>query len=271
MHSDMVQVFSSYGANGPPDSILDLASAWSPVALVDNGYCESNGRATRNANVTTFHSPTNTGVAGAINQGLQFATAKGARLLLYWDQDSAPDREWFDRTLASMRAANEIGFPLVSSTWRSGPTMTEQLPRWSQRPVVLTPGVFTVNTAILSGTLFSVDVLNSIGGANEELGLDFVDTDLSFRAFDATVIRHLVVALHPFVHTIGSRHLAIMGRRVPYYQHARRNAAARNFFFVMRCSRGWRHINWVTGEGVRLLSRHLYSAVQDFYFRWRPR
>ncbi|MEZ5184637.1 MAG: glycosyltransferase [Candidatus Nanopelagicales bacterium] len=194
----------------------------------------------------------NRGIAAALNAGVEEAVRLGATHVLTVDQDSQLPPgyvkellECGDRAVAlglrpAAVGAGEFGQMSHRGTWRSG--------------------VMVVPEAIQSGTLFARDALEAVGGFDEALVIDGVDTDVSLRLADAGW--DVCVAPVSFDHQLGSGHfVSVLGRQVWASQHPayRRYYITRNGLALLR-RHGRKHVRWALVYARRLGMASLLAA-----------
>jgi rhamnosyltransferase len=224
----------------PDDSALlalveSLTSAGIPVLVTDDASpCTFDHalRSVANRGITVVRHPRNAGIARGLNEGLAFARERGAAWLLTVDQDSTLPAGYVDALLASAPA--ESGLWSDPSALRPGvigagiigdasgdldyPTRSEQ-------------GFSVTEEVFQTGSLWSVAALTEIGGFDERLGIDGVDSAacLALRKAGYSVVVAPSVRLS---HTLGTkaRSVRILGREVVASGHSaeRRESMVRN-------------------------------------------
>ncbi|MEI2826944.1 MAG: glycosyltransferase family 2 protein [Dermatophilaceae bacterium] len=157
------------------------------VVYVDNG----GGRAALGylvtlPQVTVLGDGSNVGLAQALNDGLMEISATGATHAVMFDQDTLPD--------PMLVATLGRGFDVAPRVAAVGPSILDEL---RGRPEYFTrlrlplnhritqsnapAEFFDVDFLITSGTLVSLDALNSIGSMDSTLFIDCIDFEWSFR------------------------------------------------------------------------------------------
>lgn len=189
-------VVSYHPDSGKLSALLDaIAGQVERVVIVDNGSVELRDwllREARSRGCELLLQDQNMGVAAAHNLGIAKARGLGADSVLLLDQDSLPD----SNMVATLRDA-------LQHLSRSGELVGAVGPRHvDQRSLVQSPFVrfgllsnrhlYCANDAgrafvecdhlITSGTLIPVSSLDRIGGMDEGLFVDNVDTEWCFRA-----------------------------------------------------------------------------------------
>jgi len=134
----------------------------------------------------------NLGLAAALNEGFARCEADGFTWALAFDQDSTPALGFAAALLtAGQRAGLELA--AVGANWRD-----EARPDFASRhlqPRARVPALFkrtpatqdlpNVTCVITSGTLFHLPTWRALGGFDERLFLDLVDTEFCLRAHRA--------------------------------------------------------------------------------------
>lgn len=198
-------------------------------------------------NARLLLNPNNMGLAAAVNAGVKFAKANwsDARFALLLDQDSEPRPgsigglvEAFDALQARGERVGCVGPILidVSTGLQHG---FHQCARWRWRRAYPPPGSITpVPCANLngSGTLVQIELFLGLGGLDETLFIDHVDTEWAFRVLDAGYsLWGIPDAM--FRHSMGerSRRFWLFGWRVwPVRSASRHYFLFRNAVILMR-------------------------------------
>ena len=133
----------------------------------------------------------NTGIAAAINKGVEVARQEDCSHILLLDHDSIPAPGMVCELLAVMKKLQKV-YPIAAV----GPRAVDQHSRRKMDFVCFRTGlrmkarpeelagvtVFRVDHLITSGTLMPIQVLDDVGPMDESLFIDGVDTEWCFRA-----------------------------------------------------------------------------------------
>jgi rhamnosyltransferase len=212
-----------------------LSTARIPMLVTDDASpCTSDPalRAVADLGISVVRHPRNAGIARGLNEGLAFAREQGATWLLTVDQDSSLPSGYIKALLAASPA--ESGLWSEPSALRPGvigagiigdssgdlgyPTRSEQ-------------GFSVTEEVFQTGSLWSVAALTEVGGFDERLGIDGVDSAacLALRKAGYSVVVAPSVRLS---HTLGTqaRSIRILGREVVSSGHSpeRRESMVRN-------------------------------------------
>lgn len=186
----------------PPGCLERQAMALPPSALwilVDDSGTGSTGPrlealASARPNTVVLHSEGNFGLASALNRGARHVAESGTsrEFLLLLDQDSTPWPGAVEALLATFCALDRVlpvgcvGPDLIDESTGMrhgfhqvrGPLWSRAFPEDGQGPV-------RCDSLNGSGTLVRLAVFERLGGLDESLFIDHVDTEWSFRVLDA--------------------------------------------------------------------------------------
>jgi rhamnosyltransferase len=148
----------------------------------------------------------NVGIARAQNVGVATAIAKGAEVIVFFDQDSKPSPDFIPKLLAGLdaRRPNVVAPVCIDErTGRELPSYTVN--RWG-RPRKVFAGAATapqdVDLVISSGVAASVTTFSVGGTMSEHLFIDYVDFDWCFKC-RAKGIPIKIVPQARMMHSIG--------------------------------------------------------------------
>lgn len=237
--------------NPPADvqqRLTDLAAQVKQVIVIDDG---SSVAVTLEGQTVVRLDP-NRGIAGALNVGLALARDAGASHILTIDQDSSFPPDYVDQLLACEERAVRQGLQpaAIGAVEFSG----------LRHKGDFHDGVMVVPESIQSGTMFRVDRLEQIGGFDERLVIDGVDTDVCLRLQDAGY--DVCVAPVAFTHKLGEGHfVSVLGHQVWSSRHQpfRRYYITRNGVALLR-RHGRGHLRWAAVSARRLTVATLLAA-----------
>lgn len=198
-------------------------------------------------NIVFVENGTNVGLAAAINQGVRqgLAVRDGLHWCLLLDQDSEPENGAVELLLDGIRELQREG----GQVGCVGPSLVDvqtglshgfhQATRFRWRRAYPTPGRrarIRCTTLNGSGTLMPISLFNDLGGLDERLFIDHIDTEWSFRVHAARgTLWGLPQAV--FHHRMGERSLRywLLGWRVmPYRSPLRHRYLFRNTLWLLR-------------------------------------
>ena len=214
------------------------------VLVVDNGSSqEICDRIANMPGVVLLPMKQNLGVATALNRGAAWARENGYLWMITFDQDSKP----VPGLVAGLWAAHErhpqaavIGSCIEEEGMKdSSYRWVRRHPRWPilfQRVACSDHDLPSVTFVVSSGSLIELEVWQQLGGFDEELFIDYVDTDFCLRVL--RVGRSVAVAsdarLH---HQLGARQPGrLFGKDLRPMHHA----AFRHYYQSRNRVRIWR-------------------------------
>jgi rhamnosyltransferase len=255
-----------------------LRSQVGAIVAVDNGSdvflpdfladCASRG-------VHGISLPGNTGVANALNVGMQWAKQAGATMVVTFDQDSLPAPDMVACLLAAYDRLQRDGV-------RVGALGPLQIDRRSQLPTPFVAAsekgwkrvlpvageVLEVDHLITSGCLVPLAVVEQVGPMLAELFIDGVDLEWSWRCRAAGF--HLYgVERASLLHAIGDRIVSFCGRQLHLHGPLRQYYILRNTLYLRTLDHSpaaWRRICW-RGLLLRLVFFSLFTAPRLKYCR----
>lgn len=249
-----------------PDSDLaermrSLSAQVAHVVVVDNGSTDATlaplAVLADDHPLSLLRNATNLGIAAALNQGVSALRRRGATWALLLDQDSEPASDMVAKLLTT--ATQPRSHPIA----QVAPNVRDRgLPEGTRRWLSLTPrhlfgftrircnnDVIENVIAVTSGSMINLAILDDIGGFDERLFIDFVDTDYCLRAAAggyATIVNCRALLLH----SVGAKQARrLFGLKfIPtFHSPLRRYYLFRNRVHMIRQhARRWPH--WLTYE-----------------------
>jgi rhamnosyltransferase len=185
------------------ECVQRLTPQLAEIIIVDDGDSKANVEILRRwfkgvSKVTLWHQPANSGIAAALNIGVNIAQEKGYKWLLTLDDDSIPDNDMVERLcehLVRVEGAQPVG--IIGMNWATNSCLTSPPGRKYCPPTYLDKrGIIT------SGSLFSLSTYAAVGPFREEFFIDSVDYDFCMRA-RAKGFRVIQVQEFGFKHSLG--------------------------------------------------------------------
>jgi rhamnosyltransferase len=249
-----------------PDADFDrrlqaIARETRPVIVVDNSadaqarerlavICAAQG-------AELIANPSNRGLGAALNQGFRRCAELGLAFAYAFDQDSTPAPGFAEAAFALMSDHPRVG--IVGANWHD-----EARPDFASRHLRrhrAVPGCFErvvaardlpdVTCVITSGSMFRIAAWRQIGGFDEDLFLDLVDTDycLRVRKSGYTIA---VASGARLAHRRGAKQPVRWGGRIwwpAFMPPLRLRYLFRNRMRLI-ARHGWRQPHWVAFEAV---------------------
>jgi rhamnosyltransferase len=241
------------------ESVSSLLRQLTTVVVVDDGGGPGFDHifdAAAGAGALVLRLENNSGIASALNAGIELARTKPVDYIITVDQDSLLTAEYVRQLLDAAESAAAAGITagLVSPARIHGNPV---------KTAGSKSGVQLGREPIQSGLLIPVSTLDTIGNFWDGLFIDLVDTEYYFRALDAGL--PTVLADAEFDHSLGSLVDAnIWGKAIKFQDRTLkvRIAASWRYYYIFRnrilVGRRYAkvHPGWVAG-GLLLDVRHL--------------
>lgn len=208
----------------------------------------------------------NTGVAAALNRGIEWLRSENFAAAMLFDQDSCPSEELVNGlafTLFELVSAGEAIAAVGPAYWDdrfNGVTPFVRFSDWRMERVDPSGHqVLDVDFLITSGTCINIRCWEVVGPMEEALFIDYVDLEWCVRAKRRGLRLVGVPWLH-LSHSLGGEPIRIFGRCYPSHSPFRHYFMFRNAILLIRRSEmPW---SWRLTELLRLPVRFvIYSTV----------
>jgi rhamnosyltransferase len=277
----VIAVVVSYQPNF--DQLLRLLNVISKhtekVVVVDNNsatnVCHWLTHAASLSNVHCLSLSENFGVAKAQNTGIAWAQEQGANYVLLFDQDSEPAPDMVSQLLSAMNKKQNEGYNTAAVGAKYSDIKGQHI-----SPFVKLKGfrlhrikcndneIVAVDHLISSGCLISMDALAKIGAMEDQLFIDYVDTEWCLRAIHKGYCIFGVGSAH-MQHSLGDGFINLFGRTVPIHSPLRYYYLIRNGIWLLR--QPWISNSWRVMDIKRLFLIYIaYSLFNEPRFKnWK--
>jgi rhamnosyltransferase len=244
-----------------------IESQVSRVVIIDNGSPESVEKVIRQhipENGLFIFKGYNSGTAGAINTGISEAEKLAASHIVLFDQDGFPEPDMVENLISAMNKKK-----LDCKVAAVGPEYSDVKGEHAS-PFVKLKGlklrrvdcnddeVVAVDHLISSGCLISMDALKEIGGMEERLFIDYVDTEWCQRAIYQGYSLFGVCSAH-MQHDLGDDFVTLFGRTIPVHSSLRYYYLIRNGLWLLRQS--WVPSAWRIMDARRLVLIYIVFSL----------
>ena len=120
----------------------------------------------------------NLGIAKAMNQGIEHAKKMNFNWLIFFDQDTQINNDYFDIMKEIVSFQSDMNF-LAGCSYKSKPNKKVKIP---DRSTFNETNFKKIKTLITSGMLVPSSLIESIGGFREDYFIDSVDHEFCLRA-----------------------------------------------------------------------------------------
>lgn len=233
------------------DLLVIVNNSESPLAEL---HQETLGKTSRD-HLSIIENGDNLGIAKALNIGFEYLKQGGCSHFLMLDHDSLiPEGMVAKLTTAYISLSQNHPVAAVGPAYFNA-RLNKFAPfikygKWSLEKIAVTSNSSIVETHFLisSGSIISLDALNRIGLMEEDLFIDYVDTEWCLRAisngYQLYGVSDVVMA-----HSLGDKPLVLFGRPFPMHSPLRHYYLARN--------------------SIVLLKRHYIAASWRIIILWR--
>lgn len=217
------------------------------VILVENASTnaeaiEQLARAYDSNQVELIRNSENIGLAAAQNQGIAHALSADAGHVIFFDQDSVPEKGFLQELLRAEALMLEQSIHVAAV----GPTtydptngqvypVTRYVGPFIRRHYPSDKEILEATFLIASGCLVRREVLERVGNMREELFIDYIDVEWSLRA-QHHGFKCFVVGSARMSHRIGDNRVKFFGRTISAHSPLRRYYLVRNSFLMLRLS-----------------------------------
>ncbi|AUI67107.1 MULTISPECIES: glycosyltransferase family 2 protein [Glaesserella] len=179
----------------------------------------------------------NVGIAEAQNIGIDLALEQGAKVIVFFDQDSVVSNDLISRLYKPiLENKTDISAPIYKNIAGNFYYQIIKCNKWGLRTKIIpSPNMpnFTTNIAISSGSMIRCELFNIIGKMDHSLFIDHVDTEWFLRAFHKGYST-LIVTNAVMKHRIGDDVVDLKWFKVPIHSPLRRYYRIRNNFLLLR-------------------------------------
>lgn len=193
-------------------------------------------------NATLILNNLNLGIAAAQNKGIKASIESGYKFTLLFDQDSLPEDTFISNLIKGFYSLDN--FERVSAV---GPKLFDSRYKFNYSFIILdsigrrekyTPNndekePVEVTCLIASGMLINNNCLNAVGLMNEDLFIDYVDTEwcLRCKSFGYSLF---LIPQAKLEHEIGDSSIKFFKYRIPVHSPWRRYYRVRNGFSLLK-------------------------------------
>lgn len=241
------------------------------IVVVDNGSEIDVAALLADWSVTVLPQGLNLGVAAGFNQGIAWAADNGFEQVLLLDQDSVPAPDMVGKLLEMLKWLTDKGEPVAAV----GPVAYD--PRTGHEAGFARVGLFRfryvsagtgeqavkADFLISSGSLIPMSTIRQIGGMDEGLFIDLVDTEWFLRAAASGLYAYGVPSAL-LQHGIGDHatQLKVVGCKVGSLHHhdpLRHYYIFRNSILLSR--RPYIQRRWVLNNTIQLVGMFVYFCL----------
>jgi len=190
-----------------------------------------------NYNIDYLPMPSNIGIASAQNAGIKYAKQFSPHFILFMDDDSIPEPNLVIHLFSAYQKLSSLGGRVGSVSARSFDPAGNDVSN-----VKSSYNEFDLCQYMRSsGTLISVNVLDTVGLMDETLFIDCVDFDWGFRAQQKNYNMYIANSIH-IEHLLGEKSIFMFGVRLGIPSPIRHYYQFRNILTML--TRDYVPIRW---------------------------
>lgn len=201
------------------------------VLLIDNGSSNLSKIkcASDNENYSLILNKENMGIAHALNQILNYCIQNGYDWFLTLDQDSVANRCLVENYSSFLKSHPKINCSCITSNIIDRNFRREE--KYNNNS-----GYKLINYCITSGSMMNANILYSIGGFDDQMFIDKVDTEICIRMVNNgySIVR---INFDGVLHEIGhAKQISLIFRKWDLYNHppVRRYYMCRNAVYLLK-------------------------------------
>jgi rhamnosyltransferase len=216
----------------------------------------------------------NQGLGKAQNQGIEFARSLNANYFIFFDHDSIPNKSFVSNLVYVERQLRDQGiligaigpFCVNSDSGDLFAIKTEK--RFGNKTVPVSDGKEVI-FLLSSGSMISNTTLEKVGLMNEDLFVDYIDSEWSCRAISMGY-KLFVVPSSILNHKVGDKRIKFLHLNLAYHSPLRRYYLIRNNLLMFR----FRHypikmkLTSLFKNILRMLVMLIYSSDRFIYLKY---
>lgn len=207
----------------------------------------------------------NTGIGAAHNAGVAEARRRGCTMVVFFDQDSLPEKGY----VGSMAREYRLVERREPRLFLLGPTVSDgrtgDVARSAYHPEHEdSDGFVERREVVCSGTCVSLSKIDAVGEEDERLFIDYVDFEWCWRGRQAGYVSG-ITRKHTLTHFVGKGSYRFLGLTVIVSAPVRYYYQTRNYLLLLR--RPYVPLQWKLARGVKHL---IYPLTYPFKVKeWR--
>jgi len=202
----------------------------------------------------------NFGIAYAQNRGIEDAKALGCAFVIFFDQDSIPDKTMVESLKDKFLFLEQQGIQVGIVGPRASSRATDQpyKAKFATGKDVFS-GVTEIQQLISSGSLIKVSTFDEVGLFEERLFIDIVDFEWCWRAHYVHGFKHFIIEDTVLSHMFGEKEQRVLGFRITVPTAFRIYYQFRNYVVLLR--RKYVPLYWKVSNGVKLSVKFVLFPV----------
>ena len=219
------------------ESLSILAPQLDEIIIVDNS--DYNIPFELDESIVLLKNGKNLGIAKAQDIGVKYCLDHNADFILFMDQDSIASPNLIEHLIedySTLSLTSIIG-AIGAMPYNRSNNVTYQTSTYRKKSNIL-----QVKSMISSGSFVSTDILRQVGGMDETLFIDMVDSEWCWRAAHKLNCTFYLDTNCMLSHSLGKCEVNFLGKRIPLHSPNRMFYRFRNYFLLL--PRGYVPFMW---------------------------
>jgi rhamnosyltransferase len=244
--------------------IENLLKSGFEITLINNGTKKISAK---NSRLTVKKNDVNIGLSKALNQGIKIALLTKPRGIALFDQDSSISVE----SLCKLKIEATHLFSKEKNVIAVGPSFFEKnsnvlhgFARLEFLKISFKRTLQNYNEAlflITSGCVLNPTYLSIVGLMNENLFIDYIDTEWGLRA-RSLGFRLIGLNEVKMNHTVGYKYISIFSKRIPIHSNIRLYYQTRNSIYMYKLKTV--PLQWKLADFIYFIKRSTLYSLIDF-------
>lgn len=254
------------------DSLLELKKQTSFIVICNNSLEDLKIQA--NKTIKLFNFGTNLGIAKAQSIGMKWAFDNGADFILQMDQDSIPEVNMVDNLCKCYNELTESGYKigLVGPQDFDKDTKIRNKARINKGYSIVNKSYSVLQNTLSSGSLISKEIYKLIGGMDDDLFIDAVDSEYCWR-----IIKNNFLVIKNDNALLGHK-LGEGKRKVLKFINIGISSPIRNYYqirnVILLLTRTYVPLYWKLSHSIKLIFKLLFyplildNGIKRFKYQW---
>jgi len=193
----------------------------------------------------------NFGIAYAQNRGIEDAKTLGCEQVIFFDQDSIPDKTMLKSLKEQFLFLEQQGIKVGIVGPRASSRATDQPYKAKfAKGMDVFSGITEIQQLISSGSLIKLSTFEEVGLFEERLFIDIVDFEWCWRAHYVHGYKHFIIEETYLSHMFGEQEQRVLGFRITVPTAFRIYYQFRNYLILLR--RKYVPVYWKVSNGGKL-------------------
>lgn len=202
----------------------------------------------------------NCGIAAAQNMGIKFAKDNDFNFVVFFDQDSVPDKNFIKKMSQAYYDIQKFGYKIGAIGPRSisRETGRRYKAKFSKGSKINERPYTSIGQIISSGSLVAIETFDTVGDLKEDMFIDLVDFEWCWRALDKGY-SHFIVENTYLEHMFGGKEWRVLSFRVTVPSAFRIYYQFRNYLWMI--DKGYVPVYWKISNAAKLMVKLVFLPI----------